>query len=97
MDELIRKFKNGQELYNKSAMFNQIIHMLASGVDIYVILEDMIIIHEEKIKELEEYMLKDTRPFLLDKEASEAFIKQGLLNKEKKWKIFLKKIFKLKK
>lgn len=97
IDELIRKFKNGQDLYHKSAMFNQVIHMLAHGVDIYIILEDIIIIHEEKIKEMEKYVLSDTRPFLVDKEVGEAIIKQGLLNKEKKWKKFLKKIFKLKK
>jgi hypothetical protein len=60
--ELLKEFKNGEELYRKSAMFHQAIQMMIEGLSPYEALEQIILACERTQKAFEDYMIRDTRP-----------------------------------
>jgi len=60
--ELLAKFKNGEELYKKSPLFNQAIQMMVEGLDVYQVLEEIILANERTQKAFNDYVLRDTRP-----------------------------------
>jgi len=63
-EEIINKFKNGKEKYQKSALFNRVVQMLVRDVDVYYLINDLINIAEDSTKALEQYMYRDTRPMI---------------------------------
>ena len=64
-EEVLSKFKNGKELYHKSATFNIVVQQLVSGVDIYELLESVIQINSDTQNAFEQYMHRST-PYLTD-------------------------------
>ena len=62
---LIKKFDNGEELYKKSPLFNQVINLLCNGVTYYDIINSLIGIIENNNKIFKDYVEKDVRPFVL--------------------------------
>lgn len=64
-EEIINKFKNGKERYQKSALFNTIVQMLVRGVDEYEIIDDLINVTQDSTNALEQYMYRDTRPMIM--------------------------------
>ena len=64
-DEVVSKFKNGKELYQKSALFNRSVQMLVRGVTEYELIEHLIYITEDSTKSFEEYIQRDRRPMMI--------------------------------
>lgn len=60
--DLISKFENGQERYQKSALFAQVIDSLFHGVDPFYIINDLITSKEDQQKAFEDYIKTDVRP-----------------------------------
>lgn len=60
--ELLKKFKNGEELYKKNAMFNQAIQMMLEGMNEFEVLEQIILANDRTQKAFEDYINRDTRP-----------------------------------
>jgi len=60
-EELLGKFKNGQELYEKSALFNRVVRTLAAGQSPYELLEEVIVIADAIQENFTEYAKSDTR------------------------------------
>ena len=60
--EVIAKFKNGEELYRRNAVFNKVIQLLVDGMDVYDVLEQVVLTAEQTQKAFEDYMQRDTRP-----------------------------------
>ena len=58
-DELLKNFKNGQDLYNKSALFNSAIQMMVDGMTVYEALEVMVSVAEKGQKAFEDYVVKN--------------------------------------
>lgn len=58
-DMIISKFKNGEELYRKSALFNRSVQMLVRGVDVYDLIENLIQVTEDTQKAFEQYIQKN--------------------------------------
>lgn len=48
--EVLSKFPNGEERFNKSALFNQVVQALARDADVYGILDSLITITESANK-----------------------------------------------
>lgn len=44
--ELLSRFKNGEELYRRSALFNKAIQMMVDGMDEFEVLEQIILLNE---------------------------------------------------
>jgi len=42
--EVVAKFNNGEKLYQESALFNQVVQMLVREVDVYEVIEQLIIV-----------------------------------------------------
>jgi len=63
--ELLAKFKNGENLYKRNAMFNRSIQMMVEGMNEYEVLEQVIIECERLQHQFEDYMNRDTRPITL--------------------------------
>jgi hypothetical protein len=78
--ELLKEFKNGEELYKKSPIFHQSIQMMAEGLSPFETLEQVIIACERTQKSFEDYMLRDTRPTLRDQ-----VIHAGTIPLSKEW------------
>lgn len=62
IDELVQKFKNGEELYRTSPMFNTTIQMMVKGLTVYEAFEQIILAHERTQRAFEDYVMRDTRP-----------------------------------
>ena len=45
-DEIIRKFKNGEERYHKSPELHAVVHSLVNGADPYEIIDKLIQLNE---------------------------------------------------
>ena len=58
-NEVLSKFKNGKELYYKSAMFNQIVQCLVRGEDAYVLLEQTCLMHDSCVDALRHHIMVD--------------------------------------
>lgn len=54
--EILKKFKNGEELYKKSPLFNQATQMMIEGVDVYDVLEEIIKAAERTSNAFEDYV-----------------------------------------
>ena len=65
IDELLAEFDNGEELYRKSALFHKYIKMMICGLSPYKAVEQIIVMNENFRKEMEDYINRDTRPFLI--------------------------------
>ena len=63
--ELLTKFKNGEELYKKSSLFHQSLQLMAEGMSVYEVLEQVILSCERMQNAFEDYMNMDTRPFII--------------------------------
>lgn len=61
-EEILSKFKNGEELYNKSALFNRTVQMIVRGVTEFEVIEQLIQITEDNTKAFEQYIIRATRP-----------------------------------
>lgn len=64
-DECLSLFKNGKRLYMESAMFNRVVQMLVRGESPYAVIEQLVVSVEDTNKAFEQYILRDTRPFLV--------------------------------
>lgn len=64
-DEIIAKFKNGKQLYQKSATFNIIVQMLVRNVDPYDVIFQLCQIVEDSQKAFQQYIYRDTRPLII--------------------------------
>lgn len=53
--EIIKQFENGVENFDKSPLFNNIIHMLLSGVDEYKVIDSLLKIIDEQHDRLVDY------------------------------------------
>ena len=60
--DLLSKFKNGEEMYKRSALFNRCIQMMVDGATPFETLEQMVLINERTQKAFEDYMNRDTHP-----------------------------------
>lgn len=61
---ILNNFKNGTELYYKSALFNNIVtKILMDGGNIYDFIEYLIFENERLQKEFENYLKNETRPW----------------------------------
>jgi hypothetical protein len=60
--EILRMFKNGEELYKKSPLFNSAVQMMVEGMDMPEILEQTILACERTQRAFEDYVIRDTRP-----------------------------------
>ena len=65
--EIISKFKNGEELYRRNAVFNKTVHMMVDGMDIYDVFEQVILSAEQTQIMFEDYIRRDSRPFDIKK------------------------------
>lgn len=54
--ELLSKFKNGEELYSKSPMFNKAIQMMLEGMNEFEVLEEIILANERTQRAFEDYV-----------------------------------------
>ena len=64
--KLLKEFKNGEELYKKSPMFNQAIQMMVDGLSSYEALEQIVLACERTQRAFEDYMNRDTRPIIYE-------------------------------
>lgn len=64
--ELLSKFKNGEELYKRSAMFNQAIQLMVEGMNEFEVLEQIIIASDRTQRAFEDYVNRDTRPLKIN-------------------------------
>lgn len=60
--EILVKFKNGEELYKRSPMFNQAVQMMVNGMNEFEVLEQIILANERIQQAFEDYINRDTRP-----------------------------------
>lgn len=57
-EDLITKFPNGKERFRKSALFNKTIQMLIRGVDVYDVIDQLIMVNEDTAKAFEHHLNK---------------------------------------
>lgn len=57
-DEVISKFRNGQDLFRKSPLFNRAVQMLVRDVDPYELIAHLIQVTEDTQKALENQILR---------------------------------------
>jgi len=62
INELLKKFKNGEDLYRKSPMFNKAIQMMVEGMNEFEVLEQIVLTSEQINRAFEDYINRDTRP-----------------------------------
>ncbi len=62
--EILAKFKNGEELYKRNAMFNQAIQMMVEGLTEFEVLEQVVLANERTQRAFEDYINRDTRPII---------------------------------
>lgn len=68
--EIIGKFKNGEELYRRNAVFNKAIQMMVEGMDVYDVFEQVILSAEQTQRAFEDYIYRDTRPIHFNKDGN---------------------------
>lgn len=59
---VLEEFPGYEEKYKRSALFHQVVQMLARGVSPYKVIEALITTTEDTQKAFENYMITDTRP-----------------------------------
>ena len=65
LDLVLSKFKDANELYKKSALFNNIVNSLARGNDPYSIIQQLVVDSENQTQRFQDYVQKDCRPFVV--------------------------------
>ena len=60
--EILAKFKNGEELYKRNALFNQSVQMMVEGMNEFDVLEQVILANERTQRAFEDYVNRDMRP-----------------------------------
>lgn len=68
--EILEKFKNGKELYKRNAVFNKAVQMMVDGMDVYDVLEQVILSAEQTQRAFQDYMYRDTRPIHFNKDGN---------------------------
>jgi len=66
ISKLLQKFKNGEDLYRKSALFNQAIQMMVEGMNEFEVLEQVILANERTINAFTDYVNRDSRPMSIN-------------------------------
>jgi len=66
-DECIARFKNGQERYRTSSIFNMVVQMLVRDVDPYEIIDHLCQMSDDQTKAFEQYITRDTRPMVISR------------------------------
>lgn len=69
--EVLLKFAKGDKLYHTSAKFNTIVQLLVNGIDPYSIIEKMVEDEMAMTKAFEQYMIRDTRPMIINNKRDE--------------------------
>ena len=64
--ELLKKFKHGEELYEKSAMFNKAIQMMVEGLNEFEVLEQIVLASEQTQRAFEDYINRNYRPSIFN-------------------------------
>lgn len=59
---IVSKFKDGQDRYKKSALFNRVVQSLVRGADPMEMIDQLITITEDTQKAFERYVERDDRP-----------------------------------
>jgi len=70
LSELIKEFKNGEELYKRSPIFNVCIQQMLEGATIHEVFEDVIKIHERTNNAFSDYVTRDARPIYINKDGN---------------------------
>lgn len=65
--EIISRFKDGERLFNDSALFNRVVQLLVRDVDIYHLLEQVIQNHEETMTAYTDCLLNSNQTIILKK------------------------------
>ena len=65
-NEIVSRFKNGEELYRNNALFNTIVQMLVRGESEYNIIEMLIKNQSDIHNAFTQYINRDTRPMLMN-------------------------------
>ncbi len=66
-DEIISKFKKGQERYLRSPLFNKVVQMMVRGIEPFDIIDQLICMNEDTSNAFQQYMHRDTRPVMIEK------------------------------
>lgn len=66
INDILKKFKNGDGLYKKNPVFHYVIQMLLEGMDEYEVIEELVKINKRTHQAFEDYVNRDTRPMLLN-------------------------------
>ena len=64
--KILSKFKNGEELYRRNAMFNQAVQMMVEGMNEFEVLEQVILANERTQRAFEDYINRDARPICFE-------------------------------
>ena len=68
-DELIAKFKNGVHLYRTDPIYHRIIQMMIDGMNIYDVIEHMLIITKSNRNAMEEMLARAQGNFYIKSES----------------------------
>lgn len=63
--ELLQKFENGEERFQKDALFNQCINMLVRGADPLKVLDEVLQIQSKTLKEYISHVNNGPPPIIL--------------------------------
>ncbi len=67
-EELLSKFKGGEERYRNDPVFNKVIMMLVSGADVYQCIDSLIGIIGDQQKFIEDRLSTSTPVYFINKE-----------------------------
>ncbi len=70
-DEIVAKFKNGEQRYLNSATFNRVVQMLVRDADPLEIIDQLITITEDTQKAFEQYMIRSIPPMVSMREGNQ--------------------------
>jgi len=62
--KILKNFKNGEELYKNSAMFNKCIQMMLEGMNVYDVLEQVIQGNERTLRAFDDYIHHCKEPIM---------------------------------
>ena len=65
MENILSRFPDWKEKYDKSALFHYMVQVLVSTDDPYVVIDQLIKTLENTQKAFEHYIMTDTRPLTL--------------------------------
>lgn len=59
IDEILEKFPNGRERFNKDPLFNKVVMLIANNGDLYNIIDTLINSNNEITETFRNYLLKN--------------------------------------